>query len=385
MARVLILGGLPVSLVNFRGALLRALTRSGGEVIASSAPAPADVIQSLHSWGVVFKSIPVERTGLNPLSDLKLCLAIAKLMAAEEPDLVLAYTAKPVIFGGIAAKLTGNSNFYAMITGLGYAFSAQTFKQRFLGSIVRILYRFALTKAKGVFFQNPDDEQFFREKKLIPANVNAIRINGSGVDLDKFQPAPLPSEPVFALIARLIADKGLREFCSAAKNLKKKHPQTRFLLAGALDANPNSIQKDELQRWIDEGIIEFHRWLTDVRPFLSQTQVYVLPSYREGTPRSVLEAMAMGRPIITTDTPGCRETVVDGQNGFLVPPRDSLALEQAMERFILDPTLAPRMGAASLEIARDKYDVNKVNAVIMKAMGLDSLPAAFSAPTEGRS
>jgi glycosyltransferase involved in cell wall biosynthesis len=385
VSKVVVLGGVPRSLTNFRGPLLSALTQQGHEVIACSAPAPADVIQSLQAWGVVFKSIPVERAGLNPFSDLKLCLTIAKLMRAEQPDLVLAYTAKPVIFGGIAVKLTGHGNFYAMITGLGYAFSAQTFKQRVLGAIVRVLYRFALSKAKGVFFQNPDDEQFFRETKLIPANVNVIRINGSGVDLDKFQPAPLPSQAVFSLIARLIADKGLREFYSAAKNLKKKYPNARFLLAGSLDANPNSIQKAELQHWIDEGIIEFHSWLTDVRPFLSETQVYVLPSYREGTPRSVLEAMAMGRPIITTDAPGCRETVIDGQNGFLVPPRDSATLEQAMERFILDPTLAPRMGAASLEIARTKYDVNKVNAVIMKAMGLDSSPAGSSARATERS
>lgn len=377
MSSILVLGGLPLSLINFRGPLISALIQHGHKVTACSAPASADIIDSLMSMGVGFRSIPIERTGLNPLSDLQLCFAICKLIRVERPNLIFAYTAKPVIFGGIAARLTSHGNFYAMVTGLGYAFSLKTLKQRFIGTIVSLLYRLALGKARGVFFQNQDDENFFRKKKLISIATKTIQINGSGVDLDHFQPTQLPREPVFSLIARLISDKGLREFHAAAKSLKAKYPFARFLIAGALDANPNSIQEEELKSWIDEGVIEFRGWLSDVRPFLSLTMVYVLPSYREGTPRSVLEAMAMGRPIITTDAPGCRETVINGENGLLVPPRDSAALEQAMERFILNPRLAPRMGAASFEIARSKYDVNKINAVIIKAMGLD-----FSLPEE---
>ena len=372
MSKVLVLGGVPGSLVNFRGPLLSAISSRGYEVVACSAQAPPEVIDSLKFLGVVFKPIPVDRAGLNPLFDLKLCFAIGKLIKVEMPTAILAYTAKPVIFGGIAARLTGAENFYAMITGLGYAFGSQTRKQRLLGLIARLLYRFALGKASGIFFQNPDDKKFFCEKRLIPNTANVIQLNGSGVDLDKFQPAPLPHLPTFSLLARLLADKGLREFYTAAKILKGKYPHTKFFLAGPLDVNPMSITKAELQSWIYEGVIEYRGVLEDVRSFLSETQVYVLPSYREGTPRSVLEAMAIGRPIITTDAPGCRETVVDGVNGFLVPPCDPVALEKAMERFILNLTLAPKMGAASLEIARTKYDVNKVNAVIIKAMGLDS-------------
>jgi len=372
MSTVLVLGGTPRSLLNFRGPLLTALNRRGHAVIACSAPAPADVIESLRSLGAVFRVIPVERVSLNPLADLKLCLAIINLIRLEKPDVVLAYTAKPVIFGGIAVWLMGIGTFYAMITGLGYAFIGQTPKQRLINLIVRLLYRFSLRKSAGIFFQNTDDKQMFRAKRLISTQANVRVINGSGVDLERFKPTSLPSEAVFSLLARLLADKGVREYRAAARRLKEKYPHARFLLAGSLDVNPTSISKEELQTWIDEGVIEYRGLLDDVRPFLSETQVYVLPSYREGMPRSVLEAMAMGRPIITTDVPGCRETVINGQNGFLVPAQNSEALEQAMENFILDPSLAQRMGASSLELASSKYDVNKVNALLMKTMGLDS-------------
>lgn len=379
MAKVMIIGGVPRSLTNFRGPLIGALTLRGHRVVVSSGHASADIIHNLQRLGADFKPIPIERTGLNPVADLKLCLVIFRLFRLEKPDLILAYTIKPVIFGGIVARLTRMHTFYAMITGLGYALdNHQTLKQRIVGAIVRPLYRLALKKSSGVFFQNKDDEKFFRQNKLILPHTNVIQINGSGVDLKKFQPTPLPITPVFSLVARLIVDKGLREFYFAAKSLKQRYPLARFLIAGALDANPNSIKKEELKTWISEGVIEFRGWLDDIRPFLSETQVYVLPSYREGTPRSVLEAMAMGRSIITTDAPGCRETVIDGQNGFLVPPRDASALERAMERFILDTRLASRMGFESLKIVREKYDVNKVNTKIIDGMGLHTQPIAHT-------
>lgn len=368
--KVVVLGGVPTSLINFRGNLLRALSQQGHEVIACSTPAPPDIVETLGMLGAKFKPIPVERAGLNPFSDLKLCFAIVNLIKTERPNVILAYTAKPVIFGGIAARLTGTGNFYAMITGLGYAFGLQTFKQRFIGFLVRLLYRIALTESKRVFFQNPDDEIFFYKYKLISTRANAVRINGSGVDLDQFQPTKLPSKPIFSLLARLLADKGLREFYTAAKFLKQKYPHARFLLAGSLDVNPMSVKKEELKGWIDEGVIEYRGSLQDVRPFFSETMVYVLPSYREGTPRSVLEAMAMGRPIITTDAPGCRETVIDSENGFLVPVKSVEALVAAMERFIKEPDLAARMGKRSREIAEERYDVHKVNAVMIREMGL---------------
>jgi glycosyltransferase involved in cell wall biosynthesis len=220
-------------------------------------------------------------------------------------------------------------------------------------------------------FQNPDDRNLFVASGLVPSTLPVTLINGSGVDLAAYSPCPLPDEPVFLLIARLLADKGLREYQRAARRLKARYPRARFLLAGDLDPNPLSISAEELAKWRADGAIEYLGRLEDVRPAYAAALVYVLPSYREGTPRTVLEAMAMGRPIVTTDAPGCRETVVDGVNGFLVPVRDDAALETALERFILDPSLADRMGRESLAIAREKYDVHKVNAVIMAAMNLE--------------
>jgi glycosyltransferase involved in cell wall biosynthesis len=237
--------------------------------------------------------------------------------------------------------------------------------------VVRGLYRIGLKSASGVFFLNPDDLALFSKLDLIPDRVEKTLLNGIGVDLDWYQPCALPNEPVFLLVARLLADKGLREYQRAAQRLKARYPSARFLLAGDLDSNPMCIRAAEMASWQADGAIEYLGHLDDVRPAFAAARVYVLPSYREGTPRTVLEAMAMGRPIVTTDAPGCRETVVDGVNGFLVPVRDDVALETAMERFILDPSLAERMGRESLAIAREKYDVHKVNAVIMAAMGLE--------------
>jgi glycosyltransferase involved in cell wall biosynthesis len=198
-----------------------------------------------------------------------------------------------------------------------------------------------------------------------------VVVNGSGVDLDKFVfISPLKVKPVFLLIARLIGDKGIREFVQAAQLIQRSYPDCRFLLVGGLDSNPDAISQIELDDWIHNGMVEYLGRLDDVRPAIARASVYVLPSYREGTPRSVLEAMAMGRAIITTDAPGCRETVIDGENGFLVPVKSVDALVDAMTRFIEDPDLAVRMGKRSREIAEEKYDVHKVNAVMLKEMGI---------------
>jgi glycosyltransferase involved in cell wall biosynthesis len=257
-----------------------------------------------------------------------------------------------------------------MIEGLGYAFGGVSWQKRPVGLIVRNLYRMALKFSAGVFFLNPDDRDLFLKLGLIPREVKTTLLNGIGVDLDWYSPCVLPDRPVFLLIARLLVDKGLREYYQAAKQLKSRYPQARFLLAGDLDENPMCIRAKELETWRLDGAIEYLGHLDDVRPAFAAARVYVLPSYREGTPRTVLEAMAMGRPIVTTDAPGCRETVVEGRNGFLVPVRDVEALAVAMERFILEPELAERMGKESLAIAREKYDVHKINAVIMRVMGV---------------
>jgi glycosyltransferase involved in cell wall biosynthesis len=295
-------------------------------------------------------------------------------MRAVRPDAVLGYTIKPVIYGTIAARLARVPRRFALITGLGYAFTGEaTGKRKMIQQMARRLYALALGKAERVFFQNPDDEALFRQLNLVPGRVPSSVVNGSGIDLSQFEPARLPQgKTVFLLIARLLGDKGIREYVAAARAIRKTHPEVVFRLVGAVDDNPNSVHPEEVESWQQDGTIEYLGRLDDVRPAIEGCSVYVLPSYREGTPRTVLEAMAMGRPVITTDAPGCRETVVDGDNGFLVPVKAVDELVSAMVRFIEHPELAMSMGKRSRAIAEEKYDVHKVNAVMLAAMEIGS-------------
>jgi glycosyltransferase involved in cell wall biosynthesis len=232
-----------------------------------------------------------------------------------------------------------------------------------------VLYRAALARTKAVFFQNPDDLADFKKRNLLKKGVKTVIINGSGVDLNHYSLSPLPDEPVFLLMARLIGDKGIREYQEAARRVRAKYSQARFLLAGGFDENPAAIDKEEIRGWQEEKDIEYLGRLEDVRPAIAQSRIYVLPSfYREGTPRTILEAMSMGRPVITTDAPGCRETVEHGVNGFLVPVKDAGALAEIMEKFIEQPSLAESMGRESRRIAEQKYDVRKVNCMILEVM-----------------
>ena len=327
--------------------------------------------QPLQELGADYRQIPLHRTGLNPLKDVKTLFSLRKVLKEIKPDIVFSYTVKPIVYGSIAAHMAGVRQMYAMITGLGYVFIGQTFKQRLLTQIVAFLYRRGLKYNQVVFFQNPDDLHLFVSKSIVPKTAKPVLVNGSGVNIEKFAFAPPKLSPVtFLLIARLIKDKGILEYVESARLLKQKYPDARFQLLGPLDINPAAITQEQLERWTKEGIIEYLGKTNDVRPYIADASVFVLPSYREGTPRSVLEAMSMGRPIITTDAPGCRETVIDGRNGFLVPVKDIDTLKSAMEKFIQEPDLISQMGKQSRIIAEEKYDVRKVNRAILQEMGL---------------
>ncbi len=372
---ILVIGSFAESLVSFRGPLLQALRAAGHEVHAAAPEllAHQDVARKLRSWNIHLHDVPILRTGTNPMHDLGSLWALYGLMLRLRPDAVLAYTAKPVIYGSLAAALAGVPMRYALVTGLGYAFTGRARGLRAsIKSVLMGLYRLALGRCTRVFFQNPDDLGLFRQLRLLPARVPASVINGSGIDVENFNPAPMPSgQPVtFLLIARLLGDKGVREYAEAARALRKLYPDTRCQLVGWIDGNPDAISQAELDAWVGSGGIEYLGRLRDVRPAIAGCHVYVLPSYREGTPRTVLEAMAMGRPIITTDAPGCRQTVTEDDNGFLVPVRSASSLAQAMRRFIESPDLLARMGRRSREIAEERFDVRKVNHVMMQEMGL---------------
>lgn len=371
--RILIVAGLHSSLINFRGSLIKALCDAGMEVHAAAPRLTSNpmVMEKLNKWGVTCHDIYLQRAGINPATDIFGLLNLFHLIRVIRPDTFLGYTIKPVIYGTIATWLANVPNRFTLITGLGYAFTGESVGSRkFIQMIAKKLYALALSKSKLVFFQNPDDQALFKQLNILKPSIPSFVVNGSGVNISEYEPAPLPAQPRFLLIARLLGDKGVREYAQAAKQIKNSHPEVSFDLVGWIDENPDAIKQQELDAWVQEGIINYLGKLTDVRPAISTCSVYVLPSYREGTPRTVLEAMAMGRPIITTDAPGCKETVIHKKNGYLVPVKSVDSLVVAMEAFINNPELVNTMGKKSREMAEEKYDVNKVNAVMLREMGI---------------
>lgn len=374
MATVFILASLSTSLRNFRGPLIAELAARGHEVHVAAPNLLSDTAtcQWLAKRSIECHDVPLARAGISPISDIRTLFVLFLLMRQIRPVLFLGYTIKPVIWGLIASSMSGVSRRVALITGLGYAFTGQARgKRAIVRKLAQRLYARALKGATLVFFQNPDDRETFNQLNLLPQDTPTVIVNGSGVDTDAFTPVPFPDGQIcFLLIARLFGDKGIREYVAAARVLRAKGYLAEFHLVGGLDSNPDGIPSTEVQSWHDDRTIVWHGPLNDVRPAIAAAHVYVLPSYREGTPRTVLEAMSMGRPIITTDAPGCRETVVAGENGFFVPVRDSEALANAMRQFIDNPSLIIAFGKRSNRIAVEKYDVHKVNAVMLKEMGL---------------
>lgn len=368
--KILIIGALPHSLLNFRGDLLKALVAAGHMVTAMAGDAPPDVVEQLATMDVPFRSFPVQRNAMNPLSDIKTLLALRKAYRELKPDIVLAYTIKPVIWGGIALRGNSQVSFYAMITGLGFAFQEGGFLRRLLTGLVSRLYKASFSRATRVIFQNPDNRDLFIEKGLVAKDKCAL-VNGSGVDVERFAVAPLPVDGmVFLAIGRLLGEKGFREFSQAARVVKERYPKVIFRLVGPTDPSPDGISLDEVKGWQSAGWIEYLGEFKDVRPHLAGCHIYVLPSYHEGLPRTVLEAMAMGRPILTTDVPGCRETVIPGDNGWLVPKVDAQAIAERMIWFIEHRDEWPRMAERSRQMAENRFDVHKVNRDLMEIMGL---------------
>jgi glycosyltransferase involved in cell wall biosynthesis len=368
--KVLLLGSYAPSLINFRGPLLAAMAERGHEVFAAAPDIDADVAAKLVALGVTPVPVVLGRTSLNPVATWRSGRQLREVVERIAPDVMIAYTIKPVVLGAIAARAARVPCFAAMITGLGYAFLGGLDPRRLAIRLVAMLmYRRALAASALVIFQNEDDRRDFARMRLLPSAKATLVVNGSGVDLDHFTPQPVPRETGFLMIARFLRDKGITEYGAAAARLKAEFPEVRFALGGWLDEGPDSIRQAELDSMVAGGVENLGR-LADVRPAIAASSVYVLPSYREGTPRTVLEAMALGRAVITTDAPGCRGTVEEGGNGLLVPVGDSDALYAAMRRFVVEPDLAQRMGEESLRLVREKFDVHKVNAAILEATGL---------------
>ncbi|MDC5855132.1 glycosyltransferase family 4 protein [Vibrio europaeus] len=360
------------TLVNFRLDLIKDI-QAQGKVVHACAPQLDESSPSgrlLTSIGVIVHPVPVSRTGLNPFFDTLTFVSLLRLVYQLRPDEILSYTIKPVIWGGLASALFRVKGRYSLITGVGYALANTQggIKYRLVQSLARKLYKFALRYSHKVFFQNPDDLKLFRDLGIISSRTSARVVNGSGVNLELFTPSPLPQKTTFVFVGRLLFDKGIREFAIACKALKTKYPNAIFKIAGGLDVNPESISDMQIQSWVSEGFVEYLGEVKDIREVLADSSVIVLPSYREGVPRSVLEAMAMGRAVVTTDAPGCKETVVDGINGYLVTPRSAESLAIAMEKILQNPSILNSMGKASLNLAVERFDVRKVNKMMLKMM-----------------
>lgn len=364
--------------VLFHADLFRDLIRCGYEVVNYvSLDKGVDNfanISFLNEIGVRNVVIKLNNTKLNPFCDICLFLKLVRLIKKERPSYVLNYMVKPIIYGSLAARCAKVQNIYSVISGLGYAFIGKSYRVMVLRFIVKKMYKVALKFNVKVFFQNPDDLSLFAENSLLPKD-RAIMVNGSGVNIDEFLPSPFPVDCAFFMAARLIRDKGINEYICAARQIKQHYPNVKFLLAGDIDSNPTAITMEWLKSLISEGVIEYLGWV-DVRKVFERVSVFVLPSYREGTPKSVLEALAAGRPVITTDAPGCRETVKYGVNGYLVAVKSVDQLVEMMKKFILNPELIAKMGKESRRIAEEKYDVRKVNQVMLEAMNI-SLPYGF--------
>ena len=373
MAKVILIASLAESLLNFRGDLIRHLIQRGHEVVTIAPDGPPGLDLALAEWGVRRLSIGLQRTGSNLIADLRVLFELRRLLRAEQPDVVLAYTIKPVVYGILAARWAGVPRRAAMITGLGFAFAPPAgMRQRITRAAARSLYRAAMACTDTVFFQNPDDEADFRQAGLLRPAQRIVQTGGSGVNLDRFATLPLPDGPLrFLMIARLLIDKGVREYLQAAALARRERPDLTFHLVGPFDVHPSAVPQAEVDAAVAQGTVVYHGPVADVRPHLADCHVYVLPSYREGTPRSVLEAMAVGRAVITTDAPGCRETVVPGDNGLLVAPQRADALAQAILQIANLPyTEVTRMAARSRALAVSRFDVALVNQHIADALAL---------------
>lgn len=368
MTRLALISPYARSIENFRGSLIRELVARNIEVYVFAPDFTNNTLERVRKLGTVPISYPLQRTGMNPFQDAHSIFRLALSLKKIRPDIVLTYQPKANIYGLIAARVAGVPRRVGMVTGLGFAFTPgkASMKKRLLQAIIKGLNKVSFAMADKIFFQNMDDLKEYVDLGLI-AQKKAVLLGASGVILDEWPPAPAHFSPfTFTLIARLLAEKGILEFAAAAKQIKRRHPAVRCLLIGPLDTNPGAISERQVHSWVEDGVLEWVPWTDDVRPYLRQTSVYVLPSYyREGVPRSTQEAMAMGCPVITTDAPGCRETVIHGVNGFLVPARDIETLIEAMERFIVEPSLIERMGWESRRLAEERFDAKKINAKII--------------------
>lgn len=375
--KVIVIGTVASSFYGFRADLIRAMREKQYTVYAFTSEYTDSDLKKIESLGAIPMTYELNRGGVNPLSDIVATYKLSKKIREIKPDLVFSYFSKPVIFGTIAAKLAKVPKIIGMLEGLGYTFTEQpeglAKKTELIKKVQVLLYKFALPQLDKLIFLNPDDPKDLIDEYAI--NVRKVKVlGGIGLNLKEYPYQPINNiqQPInFLFIGRLLKEKGIHDFLNAAKIVKEKYPETQFTVLGAIDPyNLGALMQSELDKLISSNIIDYPGHVDSVKDWIANSDVFVLPSYREGVPRSTQEAMAIGRAVITTDVPGCRETVVDGVNGFIVPRWNPEALADKMIYFIEHPEKIQTMGEASHEIAIEKFDANKVNQKLMGILGL---------------
>lgn len=375
--KIVIIGTVASSFYGFRAALIYQLLLKGHSVYAFTSEYGQYELKKIELLGAIPITYELNRGGMNPLADAKATYALSKKIKEIAPDLVFSYFSKPVIFGTLAAKIAKVPRVIGMLEGLGYTFTEQpeglSKKAQLIKSIQVLLYKIALPQLDNIIFLNPDDPKDLLEAYHIKVKKLDV-LGGIGLDLDEYnyQPIETIDSPIsFLFIGRMLKEKGIHDFIAAAKIVKKIYPEVQFTVLGAIDSsNPGVLQQSELDRLISLNIINYPGQVDNVQKWIAASHVFVLPSYREGVPRSTQEAMAIGRAVITTDVPGCRETVVNGVNGFLVEKWNPQALAEKMIYFIEHPEDIKKMGDESYKIAQDKFDAHKVNKRLINMLGL---------------
>ena len=357
------------SAYNFRGDLIKEIQGKGYDVIVTGPN--REGVEKIESLGAKFIEIPMNKNGLSPFADITYCLKLRSIMKAEKADAILGYTIKPVIYGSIAGWLAGVKKRIAMVTGAGYLFANKSLKVRIIRSISFVLYRIGLWAAQKVIFQNVDDLNEFVEYGLVEKDKCYV-VNGSGVNMSRFTPSAYPDVPTFFFLGRLVYAKGGMDFVKAAKIVKEKYPKSRFMILGKIDKTvPDAITSEDLMPYVNDGTVELFPETDNIEQYYAMSSVFVLPTaYREGTPRVILEALASARAIITTFTPGCKETVKDRVNGFFVPIHNSEVCAEKMMYFIEHPADIERMGRESLKLCKNKYEVSIINRNMLSIMDL---------------
>lgn len=352
---------------NFRGDLIKAIRERGYQVYVIGPN--RDDIDRVLELGVEFVEVPMNKQGMNPVADLGYIAALRREIRRIAPDVTLSYTIKPAIYGAIAARLAGVKCINSMITGVGYLFTSRSAKARLVRSIAKNLYRVGLWCADNVIFQNPDDRAEFIANRLV-SERKTHQVNGSGVNMAHFAAAPLPEEFRVLTISRALKSKGAEDYLRAAEMVHEADPSVTMTFLGAIDPSlPDSIDPQLIDSYVARGVVKYLPERADVRTAIADCSIFVLPSYREGTPRTVLEAMSMARPVITTDAPGCRQTVSPGVNGYLVPVADPRSLADAILRMSrMARQQLQVMADASRTLCADRFDVNLVNAEMLGIM-----------------